>query len=64
MVIFDGGKSLLLGVKTRGFETDFDEAKLILQIRCPPAIKPSKMMESTLLNQNPLAQIPDVHRQH
>ena len=29
------GKSLLLGVKTRGIETDFDEAKLIPQIGCP-----------------------------
>ena len=35
MVIFQWGKSLLLGVKTLGFETDFDEAKLILQIGCP-----------------------------
>ena len=64
MIIFDGGKSLLLGVKTWGFETDLDEAKLILQIGCSSCHQTIKMMESTLLNQNPLAQTPEVHRQH
>ena len=46
------------------FETDFDEAKLILLIGCPSCHQTIKMMESTLLNQNPLAQTPEVHRQH
>ena len=56
MVIFDGSKSLLLGVKTWGFETDFNEVQLILLIGCPSCHqKPSKMMESTLLNQNPFS---------
>ena len=64
MLIFDGGKSLLLGVKMWGFETDFDEAKLILLIGCPSSHQTIKMMESTLLNQNPLEQTPEVHRQH
>ena len=44
------GKSLLLGVKTWGFEADFDDAKLILLIGCPSCHQTIKMMESTLLN--------------
>ena len=58
------GKSLLLGAKTRGTETDFDEAKLIQQIGCPSCHQTIKNDGINLLNQNPLAQISDVHRQH
>ena len=50
--------------KFQNFETDFDEAKLILLIGCPSCHQTIKMMESTLLNQNPLTQTPEVHRQH